>query len=372
MKKILIVNFHELGNLPPVINLIDILLKYNFEIDVLTFDDMNIAKRYKLEKNIKFHILEKKNGIFQFILRKLNLRKTVKKLMIDKDLIWTTTDMTVREIGKDLFKYTHIMQLMELVEDIPLFPYQRYFKTNLKKYAQKAKKVVVPEYNRAHIQQAWWNLNDTPIVLPNKPSMRIPDNIPNDLKIHIDFLKNINKKIVIYQGIIRPERPLEHIAKALETKKEEFIFCIMGRDENKLIEKLRKQYSCIYYVPFTTPPYHLQITSLASIGVLSYISTANNNTHYSLLNQIYCAPNKIFEYSAYGVPMIGNDVPGLKFPLENKKMGVCYKADSDNSILESISIIMDNYESFSNNATLFFNSVDLETIIIKEILNNEV
>lgn len=69
------------------------------------------------------------------------------------DLLWTTTDSTVRDLGKLVFKYKHVMQMMELIEDIPLIPGLPYIQSNLKQYAKKAYKVVVPEYNRAHIQK---------------------------------------------------------------------------------------------------------------------------------------------------------------------------------------------------------------------------
>ena len=50
---------------------------------------------------------------------------------------------------------------------------------------------------------------------------------------------------------------------------------------------------------------------MASIGVLSYFPRSGSIGR--TLNPLYCAPNKIFEYSKYGIPMISNDVPALRY-----------------------------------------------------------
>ena len=49
------------------------------------------------------------------------------------------------------------------------YRFRRYFKIPIKKYTQSAWKTVVPELNRAYIQKIWWDLEKTPVVLPNKP-----------------------------------------------------------------------------------------------------------------------------------------------------------------------------------------------------------
>lgn len=54
---------------------------------------------------------------------------------------------------------------------------------------------------------------------------------------------------------------------------------------------------------------------MASIGVMSY--SPHQKTHAGVVNALYCAPNKIFEYGKYGKPMIANDVPALKYILKS-------------------------------------------------------
>lgn len=50
------------------------------------------------------------------------------------------------------------------------------------------------------------------------------------------------------------------------------------------------------------------------------------------LNQYYCAPNKIYDYIACGLPTISNSYPGLVSVLEGNRVGVCVDEISASSI----------------------------------------
>ncbi len=369
-RDILIVNYQELSKLPPVLSLIETLAKNHFSITVITIDSNRVSGKYK-DDNILFYYLadKKENNPVDFILRKKKIRSLVKAQMEHHRIIWTTTDITVREIGKILFQYTHILQLMELVEDLPYFPRQKLFMCNLKKYAQKAKAVVVPEYNRAHILQSWWNLNKTPHILPNKNCMlgNMSQGIDEKYRKYYQRLKDEKRKIILYQGILTKERPLEPYAKAIEMMKEHYCFCIMGNDVNGEAAKLKEKYECVMTVPFVNPPQHLFITALAHIGILSYYPVQIR--HYSILNALYCAPNKIYEYCGYGIPVIGNDIPGIRFPVELYDMGYICKEMTAENIQTGLKCIERNYEAMKKNCLKFYGQADLDTIICDEILN---
>ena len=61
----------------------------------------------------------------------------------------------------------------------------------------------------------------------------------------------------------------------------------MGRDLGPL-KKYMEILSDLIYIPQIPSPQHLFVTSIAYIGILVYDPIS--------LNQIFCAPNKIFEY----------------------------------------------------------------------------
>ena len=77
------------------------------------------------------------------------------------------------------------------------------------------------------------------------------------------------------------------------------------------------------------------------------------------------APNKICEYSAYGLPMLGNDIPGLKYTIGVAGAGVMVDPSCTDNIIAALNYIESNYKSISENSKSFNKSVDNRSIIEK-------
>ena len=368
---ILVVNNPQLAALPPARNLVESLLRLGHQVTLITKDDSK--KTIEQQENLKIIIIEeldKKNpinAILSYLYRCFKLKRLVEREMQYNDILWTTTDKSIRDLRGTVLKYKHVMQLAELIEDIPVIPGQNLFYVNAAKYARNAFRVVVPEYNRAHIQKVWWNLKDTPKVLPNRMSIpKFEDYIPYDVQKVRDELSKERKKIILYQGIFGLDRELEVYAKAIETMQDEYAFYIMGRNaKGYQIETLIKKYPFIKIIDHINAPYHLAITQMAYIGLLPY--KANKVSYLSILNAVFCAPNKIYEYSAYGIPMIGTEVPGLTIPFEIYKCGCTVSGNSEQEVIDSIKFISNNYETMSNNCEYLYKNCDFDRIV-KEIL----
>lgn len=368
LKRILIVNFYEISKLPPVLSLIDVLLRNGYELSVVTFDKDKLMNRYSDKVNL-YILNDDMNVPRNFVSRKIQLREVVKKAMENNDILWTTTDRTVRELGKLVYRYCHVMQLMELIEDIPYFPGQKIIKSHLECYARKAFKVVVPEYNRAHIQKALWKLDKLPVVLPNKPSnLNQFDAIPSDVEDKINKIMKMNKRLIIYQGVLRKERPLEPFAKAISNMGDGYALLIIGNDSNGEAKVLENKYSCVKSIGFVTPPYHLKITEKAYIGILTYVPEYDNKFYQSVLNPVFCAPNKLYEYAGSGLPMIGNDIPGLHYPFDKYHMGVTCNLSDVSDIEKKLNIICKNYDEYKVGCKTFYDDTNLDDIIVKQIL----
>lgn len=367
--RILIVHNPQIKDFPPVRNLLENLLKHGHQVTIITKDDTHSLKEDI--PNLKVIRLESYSAsgvsnMLRYFKNQKYLQKLVIKEMEHHDILWTTTDTTVRALKDVVLNYKHVMQLMELIEDIPLFPGQSLFKLNIKKYAKKAWKVVVPEYNRAHIQKTWWELRNTPIILPNKPySIPEPDTEPAELTSIIQEMKQEKRKIVLYQGVFYGDRNLDAFAEAVESLKDEYCLYIMGKD-NELRRKLCETYSNIKYVPFVQAPNHLLITRQADVGLLPYIPT--KTFHYSELNALYCAPNKIYEYAAFGLPMIGSDVPGLAEPFNKYGMGICCKKLTASEVRSALCYVSEHFEEMKKHSIEFYDGIDLNRIVNEEIL----
>lgn len=374
--KILIIHTSEIYTFPPVISLIQNLLNNGHEISLITYDVKGLEKEY-LDK-IRFCLVRsnrKFNRVVRCLLypiRKLELRRALKYYGKDTDIVWTTTDGAIRDIGKPLLNYRHIMQLMELVEDIPLIPNQKLFMTDLKKYATFAYRVVVPEINRAYIQKAWWELKQKPYVLPNKPYKLISGKLSDHENEMLHQIQKETRNIILYQGVFALDRNLDAFAEAIEILGiDQYCLYIMGKNNHakNMHENLCHKYNHVKYLGYIPAPKHLYFTKYAYIGLLPYIPS-KKICHYSILNAMYCAPNKIYEYSAFGVPMLGTDVAGLEIPFSKYNMGICCKNLAPQKIAEDIKKIELNYTTMSKNSRKFFTDTDLDRIV-HEILYDE-
>lgn len=296
---------------------------------------------------------------------KKNLWNVIDKYYDENTVIWVVSEGSLKHLGKRLINKRYILHLLELNEGIYYISGNPILKLDYKALAQNAAVVVEAEYNRAHITKAWWGLKQLPMVFPNKPynTIKIERNaqITSDDHVKQVMDKLSGKKIVLYQGNISSERPLQEYVKAIGELGDEYAFVMMINGENPYPEL---KYDNFYCLNFIKPPFHLEVTSRAYIGILSYTPIKND---YSILNTLYCAPNKIWEYAQFGIPMIGNDLPALQEMFLRYKNGMCLEALTKEEIKEAIKTIESNYDSYSEASRMFFDSLDLKQRV-KEIL----
>ncbi len=371
--KILVVHNRDISAFPPVRSLIQNLVHNGHKVTIITRDSKDVLKEYgdqlEVHKLMPYQGGNKVKEAGAFFKNRRDIRQLVAECMNHNDVIWTTTDSTVREIGPMLFNYKHIMELFELIEYLPLLPKQNVLKFDIKKYAQHAYKVVVPEINRAYIQQVWWDLPKTPVVLPNKPYDISLNSIhvSPDLKAILENMENEKRKIVLYQGVFYADRNLDAFAEAIQQNNEKYVLYIMGA-ENDYSRTLCRKYPGMKYIPFQVPPAHLLVTKYADIGVIPYKPVKFENN--SILNALYCAPNKIFEYAAFGLPMVGSNVLGLKLPFEQYNIGFCCDELKYDQISHALDVIEAHYNEMSSNCINFYKSIDLDQIVNSILLED--
>lgn len=367
-KRIVIAHLENIVQYPPVISLIDNLLSNSHRVYLVSYNVTMLPA--DILENDNFHYTDipvisgkgLKNKYLRGTKRIKIGRSSVQRYMKDADILWTTTDLTVRCLGKILFEYKHVMQLMELERWYPWFKGTKVLKFPIDGYARQAWKVVVPEVNRAYIQKTWWNLKKTPYVLPNK-AYRISSGIPMpEMEVVLQKIQNEKRKVLLYLGSLALDRNLDKFAKAVQELGDCYCLYVVGKVWESGFEKLMEKYPFIEYLGYYPAPNHLLFLPYAHIGLLPYTPTSGH-LYRSELNALYCAPNKIFEYSGYGIPMLGTDVPGLRQPFQQYDIGVCCKELSSKAIIESIKEIEQSYEIMSKNCKKFYDSVDLDEIV---------
>ena len=372
--KIVIFIYEDVMYYPPVLNLMECLLNNQYKVKLVgegTAKLPAIIRESPLFESVEIGTTTSRDIISRLRKRSIKTKQFRAELakVGDGDIVWTVNPLVVRTLGKDLFKYSdrHVMELMELTDTFPLYYGAKHLKYPVDEIGRKAWKMVVPEQNRAYIQKVGWKLSKLPYVLPNKPYYTESGEITDEMKPVIEQMKQETKKIVIYLGVLDPDRDLESFAKAIETVKDEYTFYLFGPfrfNDKEEFKRFCDKYECVNYMGFFNPPYHLRFLEYADIALLPYHpGSVEGIKGFSMFNALYCAPNKIYEYAGKNIPMIGTDVPGLRTPFEKYNIGVCCRDLRPETIVEMVRYVDANHAEMKKNLQVFYDSTDIDKIV---------
>ena len=346
-------------------------LKEEYSLKVIsreTKDSLEHLKKLYADSDITFLAVapeEKNSGLKSRISNRINKffhrssashKECVSLLEETKyDLLWVIHEKTAFEFRDALKGERYIISLYELMD------HDRHFLEVIKPVLQNALEVMVPEYNRACILRVWEKLDNTPTVIPNKP-LHHPRkrNIPNSYYEQLE-----GKKIVLYQGYINRSRNLDKVCEAVKDMPG-YCIVLMGKGDESYIQELNSKYPQIIHISFIAPPEHLYVTSWAHVAIVKY--------DFVVLNAIFCAPNKTWEYTGFGIPVLCHNIPGLQYTIGQYKAGICTDMDNTECIKAAIEEIDKHYDEYSKNALTYYNSFDVkESIasIVKKHITHE-
>ena len=361
--KIVFIHRNIFQNRPPVISVISHLTKLEKQPILITAGINEEYRNLLISKGVKVIVIPfqlKGNVVRNYIDSKKwgwTVEKCIRELSKnEKLLLWIEGNYTFASLSaKIINKYPHILQIQELIDDYGFKGWikESIYKRKIGKIAQPAIGCIVNEYNRAHLIRAFFKLNKLPYILPNKPAFILSE---DELKKLDDIYKEYNnvfeKKVIIYQGLLTTGRsnfvPYLEAVKRLNEQSNEYRVVFVGKDFGMVNQYKKLGYDFVH-IPFVPAPNYLYFTSKAYIGIVTYIP--------DILNNVYCAPNKIFEYAAYGIPILGNDIPGLRFTIDANHCGKV-SDDTPESVYEQLLYIINHYEEMSIAAKQFFDATD--------------
>lgn len=351
MKKIVYIVKNKLHYYPPCISQIRMLNDLGYNVEVLYGTSNTTILKILEKESIKCkkipNISDDNSTKFKKVKIWINYRRSMKKILYKYDnetYFWFGTAESVLPLKGLLKNRKYVCFVLELLDE---YKFKLFM---LKSIMQNAKIVCVCEKTRAYLQKYWWKLKKLPYVFPNKPYK--PIKITDDLK-SIELENALNQigdsNYILYQGILQNKEELIEISKALNSTKKHYKFVLMGIDKYDCINEIKKYYNDILYIKYIPAPLHLEITKNAHIGIAYYRDDS--------LNKAFCAPNKIYEYSGFGVPILSNDIPGLVNTVGSKNAGKCIKL-KEYEIIKAINDIDDNYEQYRENAFKFYDLTD--------------
>lgn len=185
--------------------------------------------------------------------------------------------------------------------------------------------VICANEPRARMFQAYHGLPHLPLVVRNIPDDRgdtVPEGIEQD------------PHAVLYQGDMGYGRRLERLVDAMGTLDEGTTLWMVGG--GPALDKLRAMAAARgvedrVRFPGRVPRGELgALMASCGVGVLSYPAPD--------LNNVYCAPNKVYEYARAGLPMVAIGSDHLKELVEEPGLGVALDADaSPEAIAKAVS-----------------------------------
>ena len=306
-------------------------------IRLVPLSDKRLAKRGKLD------------SLQNWLNFRAEMQKHLAGVNSQDTILWFGNVESLIPVKGMLGKFHYVSTILELMDD----------KANALKRSlamglvRRADAVVACQKTRAYIMRTWWKLDTVPYVMPNKPyEVGFSRNCTPSCELTASYLRQFaGKKILLFQGILQHVQYLEQFAQALKALNSNYVFVLMGSDERDktLVAKVKAVYPDTVHIPYIPAPSHLEITSHAHIGIVFYKDDS--------LNRAYCAPNKIYEYAHFGIPMIGNRIPGLQDTVGQAHAAECIDMTAE-QILSAIQKIESSYAAYSRSASQFFADTD--------------
>ena len=228
----------------------------------------------------------------------------------------------------------------------------RFFYFQEKKAVKKSSAVIAASYERALIMLGHYNIKNIPCVIENMPysfeNVQLPKKEKNNEKIKIvyaGFLSNGRSIMELVEAINNSDcsdkieldvygaGPLEE--ELSEVKYEFFKFC--GRYNNAELKNILSKYD---------------------IGFISYMN-------YDL-NNIFCCPNKVYDYVCSGLVLLAPYNEGLNRIISTHGIGVC-----NNDLTYAIKECTENYLHYRSNIESFIeNHKESDNpMVIRKIIN---
>lgn len=130
------------------------------------------------------------------------------------------------------------------------------------------------------------------------------------------------KKVFIYVGILGLGRGIEQITSAFKDNDLDACVVFLGYgDLSKEILELSNMYENIY---LHNAVKHEEVTSIASSADVGLCLIQNVS-----LSDYFCLPNKLFEYSFSGIPILASNFPDISEVVKTYQLGVCCDLDTD-------------------------------------------
>lgn len=208
---------------------------------------------------------------------------------------------------------------------------------------------VCAEKQRAAYMKDYHGLKKEPLVIRNISYLPV-GNADTFLQENADFFE---KKAlgIVYAGGLLAGRRLERLVEAVDRLGEGYKLMLIGNGpaRDMLAAEIEKRGNPNLRISPAVP--YAELGAILSHFDVGYLFYGNDN-----LNNLYCAPNKIYEYASVGLPILANDNPTVGEIVERAGIGVC-----DDEIEQGLEKLARTFESCRENMNQFIAENSLES-----------
>jgi glycosyltransferase involved in cell wall biosynthesis len=221
---------------------------------------------------------------------------------------------------------------------IPQTARDRFWYRSERWAVRRADLVIAANRPRGEVMREHYGLARTPVVVGNVPPAPRPGRPAAEVLARYPALARATTPgavRLVYQGDVDVQRGLDRMLGALERLPERFELVMAGGGPDlKWLRHAAEPFGRRVTVLGQVPREDLHaIMGACDIGLISYSERG--------LNNILCAPNKLYEYAHAGLPMVARDNPVLNEAFERWGVGVS-GADLAESVLR-VSESIDEY-----------------------------
>ena len=304
------------------------------------------------DKNPDNERLSKLNRAKLFLEYAKEARGLVSRLSA-KTALWLGNAESAAPLSPRFFEERHsVFSVLELYKK------GEYLDRRLALLLPRASAVIAREPHRANLMRLRYGLRETPFVAENKPYDRALPPLPS---LPPDVLESITLKkeerMILYQGIVTPDRPLDTVAAALQNigDRRNILF-VLGRAEESEKKRLLSLWENTRFLGYLPAPLHLAVTARATLGIAFYDSLSENN--------LFCAPNKIYEYARFGVPMLASENPGLAETVGAYGAGICVDLYDIHAARDAILTVLSDRYTYEVGARRMYRETKPEAAIL--------
>jgi glycosyltransferase involved in cell wall biosynthesis len=231
----------------------------------------------------------------------------------------------------------------------------------LKRIIKRFKKVdlaIFPEENRkVYFRDMLLKYSDNQFfVLPNTNNNMVSEN----------YSRQNDKIRIAHIGAVGSNHHITSYLKAIkELPKDKFEFLFVGMLNNDIRDMILKENFQNIIITGQIPHNDLKEIYLnIDIGVILYKDVS--------LHTRFCAPNKLYEFWSYGIPVVGDVLPGLISVFKEKEQGILIDMTQPNEICDAFLRLGALDEHKRNDILRIFNStyrLDVYLDRIDEILS---